>query len=148
VENFPSSEIFLVNPRLHQKTDLKRAQSIDPGTESELMTLLIGDRGYIDRESDRLFSDVEPFFQCLPNPVDDLFSVKFSTPFDCIANIALYDLTGRKVLTIKDGFVEAGYHEISSGSDFLKSGIYLCRMTFTPVSGATVISRVIRLQKR
>jgi hypothetical protein len=148
VENFPSTEIFLVNPRLHKKTDLKRAQNIDPGTESELMTLLIGDRGYIDRESDRLFSNSEPFFQCLPNPVDHLFTVRFSTAVNCKTNIAIFDLTGRKVITLLDGYTEAGYHEISSASDLMKSGLYLCRMTLTPLSGAKVIHKVIRLQKR
>lgn len=148
VEHFSSSEIFLVIPRLHKKINLKSAQNLDPGSETEQMTLLIGNIEYINRESDQLFSNAEPFFQCLPNPVDHLFSVRFSTPVDTKANISIYDLTGRRLSTLLDGFIEAGYHEISSGSEFLTSGIYLCKMDLSPLSGATTIHKVIRLQKR
>lgn len=148
VEHFSSSEIFLVIPRLHKKIDLKSTQNIDPGTESELMTLLIGDPDYINRESDRLFSDAEPFFGCTPNPADEYFTVRFSAPADSKATIVIYDLSGRKLATLIDGFATAGYHEISSASDQIKPGIYLCKMDLTPLSGTMVVHKVIRLVKR
>jgi flagellar hook assembly protein FlgD len=43
--------------------------------------------------------------------------------------MSVYDLSGRLVTTLVDGWREAGSHEVTFDGSALASGVYLCRLT-------------------
>jgi hypothetical protein len=69
-----------------------------------------------------------------PNPVSSTAAVELELAEAGVAELALYDLAGRRVDTLHIGELTAGRHSFSVDSSTLTDGIYLLRLT----SGATV----------
>ncbi len=63
-----------------------------------------------------------------PNPVQTTARIDFSVPEASNVRIALYDLQGREVLLIQEGFVEAGNHGQTIQTQRLNSGVYMVYM--------------------
>jgi hypothetical protein len=54
-----------------------------------------------------------------------------------MVSLTLYDILGRQALTLADGFVTAGYHQVELNASRLASGVYLYRLvagSFTAVN--------------
>ncbi len=66
--------------------------------------------------------------QNYPNPFNPTTKIKFALPKSGMIKIIIYDLLGRKVETLVNSEMEAGYHEINVDVNNLPSGIYLYRM--------------------
>lgn len=72
----------------------------------------------------------------LPNPFNAVTTIKYQLPDDGNVTIGVYSVLGKKVATLVDGEVEAGYHTIvwdgtdDEGND-VPSGIYFYRMDAT-----------------
>ena len=47
-----------------------------------------------------------------PNPVTSTASIGFSTQAAGVVDLAVFDITGRRVTTIQSGNIEAGLHSI------------------------------------
>ena len=59
-----------------------------------------------------------------PNPFNSRITIEYELPESAQINLSVYDLTGRLVTTLKDGFLPAGYYsEVFEGSGNA-SGIY------------------------
>ncbi len=69
-----------------------------------------------------------------PNPVSSTAAVELELAEAGVAELALYDLAGRRVDTLHIGELTAGRHSFSVDSSTLTDGIYLLHLT----SGATV----------
>jgi len=70
-----------------------------------------------------------------PNPVADKLQVNFYAPREGILNIAVHDLSGRKLCAIYNGFIGGGRQEFiwnlnSESGVELADGIYICRLRF------------------
>jgi hypothetical protein len=70
--------------------------------------------------------------QNYPNPFNSSTTISFETPPNTRANLAVYDLTGRKIAALFDG-ISRGHKSVvwntdESGGLGLSSGIYLCRL--------------------
>ncbi|MBN1187923.1 MAG: DUF362 domain-containing protein [Bacteroidales bacterium] len=63
-----------------------------------------------------------------PNPCNDFTTIKFTLPKSDIANINIYDLTGKLIKNVAINYYPAGTQEIRCETADLKSGYYLCRM--------------------
>jgi len=72
-----------------------------------------------------------------PNPFNPVTTVIFALPEAGEVTVAVYDLAGREVARLADGWREAGRHEITFDASGLASGLYLCRLTSGPHSGIT-----------
>lgn len=81
--------------------------------------------------------------QNYPNPFNPQTTIRFSVPTATEAHVVVFDLLGREVMTLLDGFVEAGAHEVVFDAAGLPSGTYLYRLK-TP---AQTISRTMTLLK-
>lgn len=83
-----------------------------------------------------------------PNPFNPSTSIKYETASDGHVSLVIYDVTGRKVKTLADGFMSAGQHSIvwdgcdDSGMP-VSSGVYLYIIK-TPAGNATRKMNLIR----
>jgi len=64
-----------------------------------------------------------------PNPFNPSTSLTFTLPAAARVRLAVFDIQGRQVATLVDGFRDAGVHEVYWDTAGLPSGIYLARLT-------------------
>lgn len=67
--------------------------------------------------------------QNYPNPFNPTTAIRFRLPTTTRVCVALYDLLGRKVAVLTNGWMEPGSHEISFDAEGLTSGVYFYRLT-------------------
>ncbi|MFO8231210.1 MAG: T9SS type A sorting domain-containing protein [Longimonas sp.] len=63
-----------------------------------------------------------------PNPVRGMATVNYQLPAAGDVTIAVYDLLGRKVMTLQDGAQEMGRKSIQMNTQQLASGTYFLRL--------------------
>jgi flagellar hook assembly protein FlgD len=71
--------------------------------------------------------------QNYPNPFNSTTIIKFATPIDQHISIEVFDILGRKVVTLLSEKVQAGYYEIfwegqNSAGEAISSGIYFYKL--------------------
>ena len=77
-----------------------------------------------------------------PNPARARASVRVAVPQAQAVNVRVFDLLGREVMTVHDGELAAGRHDLVVPTDGLANGRYIVRMeagTFSRVSSLTVL---------
>lgn len=67
--------------------------------------------------------------QNYPNPFNPETNIKFSIPVASDVMIILYDISGREVKTLLNGYKNPGVYEIKINADGLSSGVYFYKMT-------------------
>lgn len=66
--------------------------------------------------------------QNYPNPFNPATVLRFEVPGDLEVQLAVYDVLGRRVTTLVNERMEAGYHEAVFDASGLASGVYLYRL--------------------
>jgi GH35 family endo-1,4-beta-xylanase len=66
--------------------------------------------------------------QNYPNPFNPSTTISFSLPQQSQIKLALFDILGRKVMEIANGFYAAGTHSIKLNASNLASGVYFYRL--------------------
>ena len=85
-------------------------------------------------EAEDLAPEAFTLEQNYPNPFNAVTTLRFSLPVDANAEIAIFDLLGRKIQTLAHEFHPAGLHEVkwnatdASGNP-VPSGVYLSRFS-------------------
>lgn len=64
-------------------------------------------------------------YPCYPNPFNPTTTLSFTLPEAAPANLSVYDVSGRLVAILVDGWREPGTHEATFDGSNLASGIYL-----------------------
>ncbi|UCH61640.1 MAG: cadherin-like domain-containing protein, partial [Fidelibacterota bacterium] len=78
--------------------------------------------------------------QNYPNPFNPVSTIRYELPQASEVSLVVYDILGREVTKLVDGYLEQGYHQVqwdgrnSSGRE-LPSGIYIARLVIPPVAG-------------
>ncbi|TKJ41092.1 hypothetical protein CEE37_05340 [candidate division LCP-89 bacterium B3_LCP] len=72
--------------------------------------------------------------QNYPNPFNPTTVISFSLPVAGLVNLEVFNINGRNVGSaqdrpLRDGWMEAGQHNITFDGSDLPSGIYFARMT-------------------
>jgi hypothetical protein len=71
-------------------------------------------------------ASAEPL-SCRPNPVSYAATITFKVEAPCRVNLAIYDISGRRVATLADGPYAAGEHSASWQAD-VPAGVYVYRL--------------------
>ena len=67
--------------------------------------------------------------QNFPNPFNPTTEISFGVPKDEKVTLAVYDLLGRRVATLVNGEIGAGFHTVTWDASRLASGVYIYRIT-------------------
>lgn len=67
-------------------------------------------------------------FPNYPNPFNPSTEIRFALPEASHVSLVVYDVTGREVVRLVDGRMEAGTHRVTFDASSLASGLYLYRM--------------------
>ena len=66
--------------------------------------------------------------QNYPNPFNPVTTVRYRLPVRGWVVLQIYDLVGRKVVTLVDGELAVGEHSVTWNAEGVASGVYLCRL--------------------
>jgi uncharacterized lipoprotein YddW (UPF0748 family) len=72
--------------------------------------------------------------QNYPNPFNPVTTIQYQLKVDADISIGVFDLSGKHIITLFDGFQLAGNHELKFNASELASGQYLYRLTTGDVS--------------
>ncbi len=64
-----------------------------------------------------------------PNPLNPQTTLRFDLPEDGHVSLGIYNISGRKVATLYNGFCNAGIHHTTFVAENLPSGVYLAVLT-------------------
>ncbi|MDG5766585.1 T9SS type A sorting domain-containing protein [Balneolales bacterium ANBcel1] len=81
--------------------------------------------------------------QNYPNPFNPVTQIRFDVPTDAHVNIAVFDILGRRVMTLVNEQLQAGTHTAAFDGSRLASGMYIYRME----AGSFVQTRKMMLLK-
>lgn len=145
---FLPSYLKLVDTKYHKVIDMK-----DAGRYSFLYNgpqkfkIIYGELSYLDSV---LRFDETLLGECYPNP----FSQKTTIPVYIRNNekgssrveLSIFNLDGRKMLTLVNGEIKQGYHEFEwNAGNGLKPGLYLCTL-YNFTDGTTISKRMVIMQ--
>jgi len=66
--------------------------------------------------------------QNAPNPFNPLTAIQYALPQDSPVRLTIFDVSGRRIATLVDGFQEAGHKTVLWDARDQGSGIYLYRI--------------------
>ena len=66
--------------------------------------------------------------QNYPNPFNPTTMINYQLPINSRVSMKVYDILGREVATIVDGYQTAGYHNVKFDGSRMASGIYFVRL--------------------
>ncbi len=64
-----------------------------------------------------------------PNPFNSTTNLSYTIPVGTKVSFEIFDVIGRKVKTVDEGYQEANTYTITFNAHDLASGVYICRMT-------------------
>ncbi len=67
--------------------------------------------------------------QNYPNPFNPATNIRFGLPEGGQVQLIVYDLLGRRVATLVDGFRDSGYHDVVFDAGHLSSGMYIYKIS-------------------
>jgi len=73
--------------------------------------------------------------QNFPNPFNPSTTISYELRRRSYVVLKIYDITGKEIRTLKNGFQNEGKYNIKFGSDFLTSGVYFYRIVVRDLTG-------------
>lgn len=78
-----------------------------------------------------------------PDPFNPTTMISYQLPMNGHVTLEVYDVLGRLVTTLVDGYQSAGGHSVQFNADNLASGVYFCRLT---ASGTELVRKMILMK--
>jgi glucuronoarabinoxylan endo-1,4-beta-xylanase len=92
------------------------------------VTTLVSGHSPVSTESGTVPQGAPELFQNYPNPFRSSTAIGYSIPRSADVSLQIFDVLGRKVATLVDGFVSAGTHETAFKTSRFSPGMYLYRL--------------------
>ena len=73
--------------------------------------------------------DVCSLDQNYPNPFNPTTALSYQLPASSLVKLAVYDINGRLVTELVNGWRDAGMHEVTFDGSGLSSGVYVYQLT-------------------
>jgi len=88
---------------------------------------------------------------CYPNPFNPITKISFTMPSSEYITINIYDIGGRLVNKLVDGYYEAGYHEViwngtNSADQKISSGVYFAKLSSGNMNLPTSVQKLVLLK--
>lgn len=137
-------------PQTKQKSDSlslnpvmsKSVVASDAGIESQF-TLRVGYGVGTSLENEIGIPQAFALQQNYPNPFNPVTTINYELPLTSHVRLEIFDVLGRKAVTLIDGEIQAGYHQVRFDARNLASGMYLYRLQ----AGSTIITKKLTLIK-
>jgi hypothetical protein len=111
-------------------------------------------RMIVDENGDSILSSKEKEVQLLtdetlylypsyPNPFNPSATIKYSVSKSCMVNLTVYDLLGRQLAVLQDGYMNPGVFTATFNADNYAGGVYIYRLQ----AGEFLLSRKMVLMK-
>lgn len=84
-------------------------------------------------------------YPCFPNPFNPSTTISYSLSERGRVNVSVYDILGRKVITLSDQPQDIGFHSLLFEPASLPSGVYFARFTATDANGNVRLNKVSKL---
>ena len=88
-------------------------------------------------EIDEMAEIGQTWMGIFPNPVMEYSTISFNLPSNTHLRIALYDISGKEIMLLKDEWMPAGMNKVKLGSFALPKGMYICKLQ----TGGEILSR-------
>ena len=82
----------------------------------------------LSRERDLSQPKAYSIGEAYPNPFNPATSFEYTMPEDGMVQIAVYDISGRMVAELVNGYMSAGTYPVTWNADDLSSGVYMLHM--------------------
>ncbi len=66
--------------------------------------------------------------QNFPNPFNPSTDISFGIPKASVITLKIYDVSGKEIMTLADGYFDTGIYNISFDGSNLSSGVYFYEM--------------------
>lgn len=121
--------VALIRPSAGKTYRLRADETvqIEGSQDGTALRLAVGTEGYVDEQADQVIPD-EVTLTSYPNPVQKQATVEYTLPEQADVRVALYDVLGRRVVTLEEGRKQAGRHRIQLERTGLSSGVYFGRL--------------------
>ncbi|MEX2397908.1 MAG: T9SS type A sorting domain-containing protein, partial [Balneolales bacterium] len=125
-----AARVMLVNPVTSQSHLLSHGDRVEVmATEPEVTyNLFVGDEAYLREIQENLLPAEITLKQNYPNPFNPSTTIQYALPADEIVNLEVYDILGRRVQVLQDGFQQAGWHHVRFDGAGQASGVYIYRL--------------------
>jgi len=97
--------------------------------EYQLVVEIIGLNGIsLSSKYDGTMPVTYSIYNIYPNPFNPITSIEYSLPENAAIELIAYNIHGRHIQTLLQGFQTAGYHSINWNAQNYPSGVYLIRL--------------------
>ena len=105
------------------------ATLILPYGDEQTLEIILSGRGFLQSAPEEL-NILREFVlhEAYPNPFNSSTSINYSLDRDGFVTLKLFDLSGREVVTLINGYQQAGSYRELFNAQNLPSGIYICRL--------------------
>jgi hypothetical protein len=83
--------------------------------------------------------------QNYPNPFNPSTQIRFQLPEGNNVMLTVFDVLGRKVAELINGYLEPGYHSVTWDATSFASGVYFARLTVSDDLGAVRFTKMSKL---
>lgn len=130
-----------MRPFDHYWVTLFYTMNADPGQKIIPISMSIVEESSIDQNE--LTPTKFALDQNYPNPFNAETIIRYSLPQNGRARLAIYDLQGRRISVLKDGFHNAGFYTASFNAIDLPNGVYFYKLES---AGASTVRKMVLMK--
>ncbi len=83
------------------------------------------------------------FIEAYPNPFNPSTEIRFTIPEDGLAKVTVFDILGREIAVLYDGFIASGVHTRNFNASNFASGVYFVR---AESNGSAAYTRLVLIK--